>query len=141
MALVGRPENVRGNEMTSDAAAIDLGAALTPWLRQRLGKPALSVVGLKPASEGFSAQTLFATLRAEPLSASDEIVLRLEYSGRRIFFYTEHRRQAQVMEALVAQGIPAPLLIGVELDQRRIGRRFIAMRRCPGRPFPSSSVF
>jgi aminoglycoside phosphotransferase (APT) family kinase protein len=129
------------NEMTSDPPATDLGAALTPWLRRRLEKPALSVVGLKPASEGFSAQTLFATLRAEPLSASDEIVLRLEYPGREIFLDTDIGRQAQVMEALVAQGIPAPSLIGVELDQEPIGRRFIAMRRSPGRPFPTSSVF
>src|ERR1700753_67029 len=108
MALVGRPENVRGNEMTSDAAATDLGAALTPWLRQRLGKPALSVVALKPRSDGFSAQTLFATLQAQALSGSDEIVLRLEHPGREIFLDTDIGRQAQVMEALVAQGIPAP---------------------------------
>jgi aminoglycoside phosphotransferase (APT) family kinase protein len=120
---------------------VTLGAAVTPWLRERMGKPALNVVSMTPASNGFSAQTIFAAVETEPHAAPLEIVLRLEHPGREIFLDTDLGRQAELMRALSQRNIPAPSIIGVELDTAQIGRRFIAMHRSPGRNFPQSSSY
>jgi aminoglycoside phosphotransferase (APT) family kinase protein len=114
---------------------------LTPWLRERLGKAALSVRATSPAANGFSAQTIFVTIEPEPAAAAYDIVLRLEHPGREIFLDTDLGRQAQLMQALAQRRIPAPALIGVELDPAHIGRRFIAMHRSSGRNFPQSSSY
>jgi aminoglycoside phosphotransferase (APT) family kinase protein len=106
-----------------------------------MGMPALNVVSMAPASNGFSAQTIFAAVETEPHAATHQIVLRLEHPGREIFLDTDLGRQAQLMRALSQHNIRAPSLIGVELDTTQIGRRFIAMHRSPGRNFPQSSSY
>jgi aminoglycoside phosphotransferase (APT) family kinase protein len=120
----------------------NMAAAVTPWLRDQLGESAAEIVGIRQAANGFSAQTLFAKVLASPQTTSPlEVVLRLEHPGREIFLGTDFQRQASTMLALTCRQVPAPLLIGIEDDPARIGRRFIAMHRLPGRGFPQSPSY
>lgn len=114
-----------------------LSERFTPWLAARLGSSFSGISDIRSASNGFSAETMFASVDG-PGGTARDIVLRLEQPGEEIFLNTQISRQAAVMEALVAAGIPAPRVIGLEADGDILGHPFIAMERSPGRTFPQT---
>ncbi|MDI1294639.1 MAG: phosphotransferase family protein [bacterium] len=109
---------------------------LESWLRRTL---AIDVdnVSFSRASNGFSAETLFASARQRDGTVR-EIVLRLEQPGGEIFLDTDIADQARTLQALAHHAIAVPPLLALEVDRAVIGRRFLAMERVVGRSFPQS---
>jgi aminoglycoside phosphotransferase (APT) family kinase protein len=111
--------------------------ALEAWLRKNLDA-SLELTGMTRPKGGFSAHTLLltvATSGAEGRGSRDWVV-RLEQSGREIFLDTDIGRQADMMRALGAAGIPVPVVLGVERDRSVLGGQFLVMERVVGHSLP-----
>jgi aminoglycoside phosphotransferase (APT) family kinase protein len=116
-----------------------LFVALEAWLAKRLGQE-VEKVDFGRASNGFSAETLFATVTLAS-GGVRELVLRMEQPGGEIFLDTDISTQAWVLAALSANAIPCPPLLALEENLSIAGRRFLAMERIGGRNFPQAPSY
>ena len=98
--------------------------ALTEWFTDCLGLEAGgTVLAIEKPKTGFSADTLLVALqgRRHGVAIAGDYVVRLERSGRHTFLGSSIAKQAETMRALRANGIPAPVVIGAEPDDRLAG--------------------
>ncbi len=109
------------------------------WLRDHLDID-IARIDFGRASNGFSAETLFATVHHVD-GTIRPIVLRLEQPGGEIFLDTDIGDQALMLQGLTANGIAAPPLLALESDRTILGRRFLAMERVGGRNFPQAPSY
>jgi aminoglycoside phosphotransferase (APT) family kinase protein len=110
---------------------------LRDWLKASLDRDFVDV-RFAPASNGFSAETLFATLVPADGQPTQEVVLRIEQPGGHIFLDTDIEVQASTIRALAKRGVPVPRLLALEADTSVIGRRFMVMSHVRGRGFPQA---
>lgn len=113
--------------------------SLERWLGSRLGLK-VAEVKFSPASNGFSAETIFAALRTTD-NGTHKLVIRLEQPGGEIFLETDVANQARTIAALAARGIPVPPLLALEEDASILGSRFLVMQHVEGRGFPQAPSY
>lgn len=83
------------------------------------------------ASQGFSDDTLFLTLRRDD-GTCDELVIRRYRSGGLLREETDPERQYRVLKALQNSTIPVPEVLWFEGDEAVLGAPFFVMRRVHG---------
>jgi aminoglycoside phosphotransferase (APT) family kinase protein len=116
-----------------------IAAALETWLRRHLaGGAELKIREIGRPKGGFSAHTLLLKVDTNLVGSTTERdwVVRLEQTGREIFPDTDIGRQADMMRALAARGVPVPVILGVETDRSVAGGQFLVMERIPGHSLP-----
>lgn len=110
-------------------------APLTGWFEDRLGLDEGSgVLAIEQPKTGFSADTLLVSLqgRRHGAGVAGDYVVRRERPGRHTFLGSSIVRQAEMMRRLREDGVPAPLVLGVEANPALAGGSFLAMERVSG---------
>lgn len=110
--------------------------ALESWLIAATGEHGLSLTDLHPAGTGFSAETLFATIRYP--GTVRNVVVRVEQPGPQVFLDTDVAEQVATMAALRRAGFPAPNVLAYEDNPAVLGAPIVVMDRIHGRDFPQS---
>lgn len=113
-----------------------LYSALENWLKSTSDLDVAEVT-FSRASNGFSAETIFAGIRGRGGERRD-VVFRIERPGGQIFLDTDIANQARMLKALAGNGIPVPEVLALEEDCAVAGSRFLVMTHCRGRNFPQS---
>ena len=109
---------------------------LVEWFGRRMPQASeLDVVDLVgPGSTGFSNDTLMFQLvwRQDGREHRDDLVVRIEPQGVRVFPEYDLGRQFRVMQALADTAVPVPRMFGQELDGDLLGGAFYVMQRIEG---------
>jgi aminoglycoside phosphotransferase (APT) family kinase protein len=111
--------------------------ALRQWLRGQLPEAtAVSIDDLSvPSASGMSnTSVLFtASWSIGDTTSSQQLVARIAPAGPGIFMETDHAKEAAVMNALAAAGLPVPVVRWVEANPAALGAPFLVMDRATGR--------
>jgi aminoglycoside phosphotransferase (APT) family kinase protein len=116
-----------------------VGEVMQTWLPRRLaptGATAFDISDFTAPPAGYSGKTAFFTASWTDASGArhaQDLVLRAQAADHQLFTAPDAPRQAEVMQRLGAQGIPAPEIVGIERDATLLGSPFYLMRRVRGR--------
>lgn len=114
-----------------------VGPALQRWLAGRLGTtPTVSAVSV-PGASGLSCETVVFT------AAGRRYVARVAPAdGTGLFPAYRLENEAQILRALSEHtAVPAPRVVGVELDPDVLGGRFLVLEHIPGRVPPDDPPY
>ena len=115
-------------------AAVDVAAALAPWLAERFGVAAVELDDVARRTEGFSWQTYTLTARwTDPDGATVRrgVAIRRQPEDGLLAPY-DIVGQYRLHELLRTTAVPVPALIGLELDPGVLGMPFYAMDEVRG---------
>src|SRR2546421_8027219 len=103
-------------------------AALTEWLRTKLGSRDVELIDLPGAQfSGFSNETLLFDVALQERSFG--IAVRLEPSGHQVFPDTAFDLQVRVIRSLEDTAVRVPKILWHEPDRALLGSAFFVMER------------
>ncbi|ADB52417.1 phosphotransferase family protein [Conexibacter woesei] len=118
-----------------EGAAARIVADLTDLLAERLSAP-VAIDGLEPFGDGHSGFTYTVVVRRG--GGSERCVLRLSPPGVRIGGPADVGRQARIMAAVGAAGLPVPRILAADSAPCVDGRAFALMELVDGEPWTAA---
>lgn len=129
---------------TPDDPRIDaVLVGFAPWLDHVEAPARHEVVDWVRPSVGYSSETLLVRVRRSDTGGAHDqrLVLKLPPTGPAIFPTYDFELQARVQEAVAEAGIPAPVPVRSESDDRWIGSPFLVMPAIDGHVPGEIAVF
>jgi aminoglycoside phosphotransferase (APT) family kinase protein len=113
--------------------------SLEGWMQAQLAdRPGLEISHLEfPKASGESSVTLILDA-AWPGGEGEQFVFRMAPPKSQVFEKHDLLMQFQMMEIMTAEGLPAPPLVGYEVDPSIVGSDFYVMGFCEGRIPPDN---